>query len=41
MFVNIIFDAKIESTRIFKLNKQNGKVIDKKFDEFHRQNKMN
>ena len=41
MSINTIFNAKSNSTRVFKLDKQNRDVIDKKFDELHKQNKMN
>ena len=41
MSINTIFDAKSNSTRVFKLNKQNRDVIDKKFDELHKQDKIN
>ena len=41
MSMNIIFDAKSNSTRVFKLDKQNRDIIDKKFDELHKQKKIN
>ena len=40
MSMNIIFDAKSNSARVFKLNKQDRDIIDKKFDELHKQEKM-
>lgn len=40
MSIDIISDVKSKSSRIFRLSKQNQKVIDKKFDELHRQEKM-
>ena len=39
MSMNTIFDAKSDSTRVFKLNKQDRDIIDKKFDELHKQKK--
>ena len=41
MIINIVSKVKFESIRVFKLNKHNRDVIDKKFDELHRQKKMN
>ena len=40
MSVDTISKVKFESVRVFKLSKQNRDVIDKKFDELHRQEKM-
>ena len=39
MSINIISKIKFDSTRVFKLDKQDRDVIDKKFDELHRQKK--
>ena len=41
MSINIMSKIKFDSTRVFKFDKQNRDVIDKKFDELHRQEKMN
>ena len=36
MSINIISEIKLDLTRVFKFDKQNRDVIDKKFDELHR-----
>ena len=40
MFINTIFDAKIELFKIYFVNSQNRKIINKKFDKFHEQSKL-
>ena len=40
MFIDTILNAKIESFKIYFVNPQNRKVINKKFNKFHEQNKL-
>ena len=40
MFIDTIFDAKIESFKIYFVNLQNREIINKKFDKFHEQSKL-
>ena len=40
MSIDTVSETKIESTRVFRLGKQNRNFIDKEFDEFHRHDKM-
>ena len=36
----MIFDAKIESFKIYFINSQNREIINKKFDKFYEQDKL-
>ena len=40
MFIDTILDAKIESLKIYFVNLQNRKIINKKFDKLHEQDKL-
>ena len=40
MFINIIFDVKSNTFKVYFVNSQNREIIDKKFDKLHRNDKL-
>ena len=41
MIIFILFNAKFDLTKIYSFNFQNKKFVDEKFDQLHKQKKLN
>lgn len=40
MFINIVLDSKLDLFKVYSLNSKDRELVNKKFDDLHREDKM-